>query len=412
MSVGSVSGSSQPDSSAIGWIESTIAAAESYAREANAEVWQERTDGVDDAPKSAPERALDAFWANDPNRPSSSLPGADTGSAGNQSSGNGAGGNSASPGPSTDGTGGSSSGSSGDGGSSGQGSSSTSPSPAPSGNPPPTHVINNGGQSITQTSITSIKITEKAPPPPVILPSLADPYNGAPPPPPQPQQPTSNPPGGIQEPQDAGAPDAPKQPEKIVSGAGARIDEMLNKSPSLRQMWEEAKARGWEIKFRDKGRSEADPNTTTVWINRNDIKDVANFEKHMASLLSHEIGHAGTPFKDKIQGVNEEDHVQRNTAKDLAHEGSAAFHNARTRDEIMGNGGPDIGIRGGFDKEYIRIYEDYKAGRISESEAISQMSYFMALEPMATEGGRDLTKQEVLERQYRDDWAKSHPPTN
>ena len=54
--------------------------------------------------------------------------------------------------------------------------------------------------------------------------------------------------------------------------------------------------------------------------------------------------------------------------------------------------------------EYIRIYEQYKSGQISETEAISRMSYFMALEPQAVEGGRYLTKQEVAEREWRERW--------
>ena len=413
MGVDSVSGSSSPDSSALGWIESAISAAESYAREANNQVWETRTDGVDDPPLSAPERALDAFWANDPNRPASTVP--DTGGSSGSQSGSG------SEGPSAGGAEGSS-GSTGAGGTTAAGAPPSGGETSPSGggtsngggNAPPTYIINPGGQSITQTSITSINLTQQAPPPTnLIRPSFADAYNnGAVPSSPSQQPTSSNPPGGVQEPQDAAAPDAPRQPKPIVSGAGAKIDEMINKSPSLRQLWEDAKAAGWQIKFRDKGGSAADPNDGIVWIDKNDIKDVKNFEIHMASLLSHEIGHAGTPFEKTIQGVDVEDHVRRNTAKDMAHEGAAAFHNARARDEIMANGGPDIGIRGGFDKEYIRIYEDYKAGRISEQEAISRMTYFMALEPQATEGGRDLTKQEVAERKYREEWAEDHPTTN
>ncbi len=124
----------------------------------------------------------------------------------------------------------------------------------------------------------------------------------------------------------------------------------------------------------------------------------------MASLLSHEIGHAGTPYKPVVQSPKEDVYVQKNTAQSMEHEGAAAFHNARARDEIKADGGPDIGIRGGFDDEYIRIYEQYKSGQISETEAISRMSYFMALEPQAVEGGRYLTKQEVAEREWRERW--------
>jgi hypothetical protein len=181
MGVGSVAGSSSPDSGARGWIESTISAAESSAREANNQVWETRTDGVDDPPQSAPERALDAFWANDPNRPASTTPGA--GSGGDTSSGSGDGPNS--------GGGTTTAGSSSmpDGGGSG--------SPSTGGDHisgPTTYVINPGGESITQTSISSINVTVKPPPPPPFLPSLADPYNTPPatPSPPAPAPPPSS----------------------------------------------------------------------------------------------------------------------------------------------------------------------------------------------------------------------------
>jgi hypothetical protein len=224
---------------------------------------------------------------------------------------------------------------------------------------------------------------------------------------------TSTSSGGVQEPQDAAPPDAPKEPAKIVSGAGAAVDELLNKSPTLRKIWNDAHDAGWEIKFRDGGKSsEADPNSQTIWINRKDIHAGGDPAAKMASLLAHEVGHAGTPFptEDRVKASNQDDYVNKNTERSLAHEGAAAFHNAQARDEIKANGGPDIGIRGGFDQEYIRIYEQYKSGQITEADAMSQMAYFMALEPQQIEAGRQITKQEVLERDYRAEWEKAHPP--
>ena len=210
----------------------------------------------------------------------------------------------------------------------------------------------NPDQSITETSVEQVVV--QVPPSPALftlIPGYADYYNSIlqTPPAPAATQPNQNPPAGVQEVQDAGAPDAPKEARRIISGAGAAVDEMINKSPSLRQLWQDAKDRGWRIEFRDRGGSAADPNKSIVWIDRNDIKDVKHFETHMASLLSHEIGHAGTPYKPVVQSPKEDVYVQKNTAQSMEHEGAAAFHNARARDEIKANGGPDIGIRGGFD---------------------------------------------------------------
>jgi hypothetical protein len=78
------------DSSAAAWAEATLAAAESYAQAeadaaAEARDAAERNaangsgDGVETS--SAHQRALDAFWGHDPNRPASTMPGASGGSS-------------------------------------------------------------------------------------------------------------------------------------------------------------------------------------------------------------------------------------------------------------------------------------------------------------------------------------------
>jgi hypothetical protein len=214
-----------------------------------------------------------------------------------------------------------------------------------------------------------------------------------------------NPPGGVPEPVDGGAP-AP-EPKRLYSGGGTDVDDILNKSPSLRKLWQEASDANWKIKYRDdKVGSHADRENKVVWINKNDIHAGGDPAAKLATLLAHEIGHAGTPYSAgaRIEGNTREEYVGRNTQRELEHEGAAAFHNARARDEIRANGGPDIEMRGGFDEEYRRIYEDYKSGNISQEEAISRMTYFMALEPQAIEAGRYLTKQEVLERRYNGEW--------
>ena len=195
--------------------------------------------------------------------------------------------------------------------------------------------------------------------------------------------------------------------KRLFSGAGPEVDDILNRSPSLRRLWEEAQAAHWQIEYRNDGKgSHADRVNKVVSIDWKSIGAGGDPAAKLASLLSHEMGHAGTPYagEARVEGATRDEYVHRNTQRELAHEGAAAFINARTRDEILASGGPDIEIRGGFDEEYTRIYDQYKAGNISQEEAISRMTYFMALEPQAVEAGRYLTKQEVLERQYNGEW--------
>jgi hypothetical protein len=173
--------STSVDSSAASWAASTLAAAEAYAIENdpignpnNPPAGQQGsygTDGVDGP--SASQRALDAFWGNDPNRPASTMPGA----------------------PSSSSTGTS--------GSSGPGS-----DLAVELTQAEVDAIRAAGSTVTPTGdgryvidqgMESINITQQAPPPPpapiVIMPDHQAGSSGVP-----------------TQPADAGAPDAPAEP--------------------------------------------------------------------------------------------------------------------------------------------------------------------------------------------------------
>jgi hypothetical protein len=335
---------------------------------------------------SAQQQALDSFWNNDPNRP----PG--TG------------------GPVTNPSGGSSD--------SGGG------SPAPVAlTPAEIAAFQASGLTVTAAGsgtylVTSpgetIVIPQQAPPPP--------PPNHAPlPGPPQMlsgagANPGAAPadPNGVSGPPQVTKPEAERPSRKvakpIVSGFGRAVDELLNKSPSLRAAWETARKNGWEIQKAEPGSgSRADPNTKppTVYIDLEGVKPGAKYTEHLAALIAHEIGHAATPYQEEIQAATRDEFVTKNVAKDLAHEGAAAFENCRARDEIMGpnKDGPDINIRGGQDTIYDYIYEQYKAGHISESEAKAQMGAHFADEGLRVlPNGQVQTYEMVFTERYEDIW--------
>ena len=234
-----------------------------------------------------------------------------------------------------------------------------------------------------------------------------------PPPTVHPDSPSTGIAGGVHEPNDAGA---PGEPDKITTGMGAEVDGIINKSPTLRQLWHDAKAAGWEIKFVEGGKgSQADPKTKEVSINLGDIRNKDDLSEKIVSLLAHEIGHAATPFKPIEDASTRQEFIDKNTANAMEHEGAAAFANARARDEILNNGGPDIGIRGGFDPEYIALYEDWKASQggpnpMSEAEAIAIMTTWMAAEPQRERpDGSFMSKAEVAEEKLGQQWDERHP---
>jgi hypothetical protein len=130
-------------------------------------------------------------------------------------------------------------------------------------------------------------------------------------------------------------------------------------------------------------------------------------------LSAHEIGHAATEYSPPLPGNTKDEFVEKNVRKDLEHEGSAAFENARARDEILNAKppGPDIGIRGGSDSDYIDTYDAYKSGAITEEQAKAQMATTYSQEPQDRDAstGRYRTKEEQLADQYGKDWDKAHP---
>jgi hypothetical protein len=205
----------------------------------------------------------------------------------------------------------------------------------------------------------------------------------------------------------------PDQPEPqrppappIKTGLGAEVDEIVNKSPHLKQLWADAQRNGWKIQLTSDGKSHADKESGTIFINLNDVKTKGDGrDAAIASLLSHEMGHAGTPFPPDMRGRDREDYVQKNTEQALRHEGEAALANLIARDEIKSNGGPDIGVRGGLDEFYDDVYNRFKSGELTREQAVQLLAEFMAAEPDADYGAN---KRELLEIYYGNKWDDTH----
>jgi hypothetical protein len=99
--------------------------------------------------------------------------------------------------------------------------------------------------------------------------------------------------------------------------------------------------------------------------------------------------------------------VEKNAREALYHEGTAAFENARARQEILDRGGPDIGMRGKFDEEYIAVYDlfNQKPPQISEEQARTWMAEIQSREPaeLGPRGEVVKTRRQEFEEFY---WAE------
>jgi type VI secretion system secreted protein VgrG len=206
---------------------------------------------------------------------------------------------------------------------------------------------------------------------------------------------------------------APAPP--ITTGLGKAVDDLINKSPTLRELWAQAQKNGWQIQITETGRTEANPENKIITISKSSVsRDTPELmAQKFASVLSHELGHAGTPYPPKNLRIDTcEAYVNTYAKLGIDHEAAAAFANAEARWEIMyGDGpllGPDIGIRGEFDDKYIDIHTRFKAGEISKEEALEEMAVWAAKETRGYGDGRVGTTEEVFRAAYEREWDEKH----
>jgi hypothetical protein len=378
---------SSADASAAAWAEATIAAAEAYAQEQADAAAEQRdlaeqraaaqgNDYVEPPAPSASERAQNAFWGNDPNRPASSTPSSPGGSG--------------SSGPMERHP--------------------VSAEDAAALQQAGYTVVKEGDQYYFEAPSENVSVTQQAEPQAPSATHWIPDYGGTnttstssteDPPPAGP----NNAPGGVNEARDAGAPTID---EDVKTGINAEVDGILSKSPTMARDWKDLQAKGWKIREGEAGKGTyADRDRKTIVVDPSEKGNV----NRVSQLIAHEAGHAQHGLAPKVSdaGLTKEQFVQRNLQRHLDDEGAANFENAKVRDEIKQNGGPDIGIAGTQSARYEAIYEDYKAGRISEAEARTRMgNLFADGEHPSTDPGK--TYREYYSKQYEDEWNTKHPP--
>jgi hypothetical protein len=429
MGVDGVSGGGN-DQSALDWAAGTIAAAEAYQQEANDRAWDSRTDGIDDPPKTAEERALDAFWKYDPNRPAPPPP-----PSGGSDPGGGSGPTDATPG----GTGSPDVGSPAEGGSPAGGS----PTGTTAGGGPrpvvdqtaggtfpltaqqAAKVVAEGGRVYTgpngqiyldTSSTDGVAVTSKAEPePPPRTPNIyiAPDHGGGtttttqPPPSEEPPAP----------PPENAAPASETPPSKtevtvtVEVGLGEKTDAIINKSKTLQQHWAELQAKGWQVKYGPEGQkgSYCDRNSVPPTI----VLDarLKNNPVRAAETFAHEVGHARYTPRPEVgmEGKTREEYIRQNLDRNLDDEGAAAFENAKIMHEMRLNGGPaDFTVGGQNAADYLTIYGNYYTGRINEEQAKHDMGQIFADRERTSTTGQ--TYREYYSAQYEKKWDDAHPP--
>ncbi len=202
-------------------------------------------------------------------------------------------------------------------------------------------------------------------------------------------------------------PSGPREAPRIETHLGKRVDEIINKSPHLRSLWDRAKAQGYDLQLTTDGASRVEGKK--ILINLGNVQEGGDFDAKLVSLLSHELGHTMLPLGRDLYGSTREEFTERNVERALDSEGEAALANLIAREEIEKAGGPNIGIRGGLDVAYQIIYERFKEGPpegITREEAIRLLGQRMAKEP--EDNGQ--TKEQNFTEIYQRKWDATHPP--
>jgi uncharacterized Zn-binding protein involved in type VI secretion len=179
---------------------------------------------------------------------------------------------------------------------------------------------------------------------------------------------------------------------------------IIEKSKTLTDNIAKLEKDGWKIEYGevDKG-SFCDKEAKKIVIDPNDT--------NVAQTLAHETGHAlytADPYVE-FGTLSRSEYVAKNANSALKDEGEATLMNAQIRNEIIGNGGEDIGIAGNNTEKYEKAYDEYKKSGDRDKARQEIGDIFADNEHPSTD--RTKTYRENYSKTYEEHWDKYHPPT-
>jgi type VI secretion system secreted protein VgrG len=190
-----------------------------------------------------------------------------------------------------------------------------------------------------------------------------------------------------------------------ASTLGKPADDLIAKSATLTKNLNELEADGWKVEIgKEGGGSYTDRGSKTIVL---DPSQVASPEQ-MVQTLAHESGHAKYTIEPEVPmtGLTKQQYVDANTNRELKDEGEATLTNAKVREEIQKNGGPDIGIAGNQAK-YDEIYKKYPDPADRDKARQEVGDAFADGEHPSTDPSK--TYKQYYAKQFEDGWDNSHP---
>ncbi|KTR46831.1 type IV secretion protein Rhs, partial [Pantoea ananatis] len=180
------------------------------------------------------------------------------------------------------------------------------------------------------------------------------------------------------------------------SGYGKDVDNLVEKSPTMKQDITTLKKRGWVFKEGEAGKgTSADRQGRIITVDKSQMNNAAK----VVQSLSHESGHA--LYKPNIDLSSKNSYLNST----LSDEGAATLNNIRVQREIIANQGGDIGIAGNAanQKDYNSIFDSLQKGDITESAARMKIGRIFG------KGERTSTTKEFYEDYYGGWYDKNYP---
>ncbi|WP_432369103.1 type VI secretion system Vgr family protein [Pantoea allii] len=180
------------------------------------------------------------------------------------------------------------------------------------------------------------------------------------------------------------------------SGYGKDVDNLVEKSPTMKQDITTLKKRGWVFKEGEAGKgTSADRQGRIITVDKSQMNNAAN----VVQSLSHESGHA--LYKPNIDLSSKNSYLNST----LSDEGAATLNNIRVQREIIAHQGGDIGIAGNAanQKDYNGIFDSLQKGDITESDARMKIGRIFG------KGEKTSTTNELYEDYYGGWYDKNYP---
>jgi hypothetical protein len=175
---------------------------------------------------------------------------------------------------------------------------------------------------------------------------------------------------------------APDEAECSSSGAlpdlQALLDQLAKQSPTLSTAINTARTAGFVFAYGAPGAgtcTKADAKPPTVEIDPDEASSPL-----LSSTLAHELGHVahGAPIYAYDPSMDRDRYITENTMIDLEGEAAATVMELEVRDDLLAAGSPDPGITGATAADKIRLWDQFKAGKLTHDALIHELALLFA----------------------------------